>query len=108
MTIPNASEQNAIMRVITHLAKVAENPRVIAPDQSEVTPEHLAWMCNEIIARVDGMPSDKLNRWIGFIQGALAAQGFISVQEERDRTRPIYHELYKLMQIDIPPTVERG
>ncbi len=39
-------------------------------------------------------PSDKMHRWLGFVQGVLAARGAIRVDEERNYTRPIFQELY--------------
>lgn len=52
------------------------------------------------------LPTDKISRWIGFIQGVLAADGFLDVKEERDSTRPIFHRAYKAMGVEIPKTKE--
>jgi hypothetical protein len=35
-----------------------------------------------------------MHRWLGFVQGVLAARGAISVDEERNYTHPIFHKLY--------------
>ena len=55
-------------------------------------PEHLLWMCEHCSIRVRddgfGYPVGKYSRWLGFIQGCLIMQGWTTVQEERDRTRP--------------------
>lgn len=55
-------------------------------------PEHLLWMCNHCIPQIrdDGMgfAVHKYSRWIGYIQGCLISQGFTTVEEERNRTRP--------------------
>lgn len=96
------------MRVIIGLQSHVESkgePRYL--DQAEVSKENLAWMLNKLMADLDGLPSDKVNRWIGFVQGVLAAQGYMSVKEERDRTRPLFHDAYKKNGNDIPPTLER-
>lgn len=103
----NGFEQAALTQVAAGLARLVERQELIAPDQTEVSMENLAWMCDEIIRKSDQLPSDKLNRWIGFVQGVLACRGFMSVAEERDRTREIFHRMYKLTGVAIPPTVER-
>ncbi len=51
---------------------------------------HLRWMCDELLDNLGTMPADKSGRWIGFIQGVMAANRVLDVDEERNRTRPIY------------------
>ena len=36
---------------------------------------------------------DKANRWLGFVQGVLIAGGVLTIEGERDFTRPIFHAL---------------
>lgn len=38
-------------------------------------------------------PLMKLNRWLGYIQGTLIAQGKTTVEIERDWTRPLFRPL---------------
>lgn len=72
---------------------------------NETTPEHLRWMVDQCWANLDDWPVDKTSRWIGYIQGVLAAlSSTFSVSAERDRTRPFFHRAYALMDIDIPGT----
>lgn len=48
----------------------------------------------ETVASCDAaLPICKLNRWLGYIQGALITRGILSVREERDATRPIFRPL---------------
>lgn len=49
---------------------------------------------------------DKLNRWLGFIQGVLFMDGLIDIDEERDFTRPLFHAYYANNGIPIPPSVD--
>ena len=56
--------------------------------------EHLVWMIGECLLNIRTMQIDKLSRWIGFIQGVLAANGLLDVDEERERTRPLFHKAY--------------
>jgi hypothetical protein len=39
------------------------------------------------------MPLNKLNRWLGYIQGTLIALEITTVQAERDWTRPLFRPL---------------
>lgn len=40
---------------------------------------------------------EKLNRWLGYIQGYLIAHGITTVEIERDWTRPIFTPLDKAL-----------
>lgn len=51
--------------------------------------DHLRDMI-ETIKATPSMPIDKMARWVGFIHGVLASRGVLSVDAERDRTRPIF------------------
>ena len=68
---------------------------------------NLVWMKQHCIDEIETLPIDKINRWIGFIQGALAAQGMLDVTKERDRTRPFFHEAYNELEIDIPESLTK-
>ncbi len=41
----------------------------------------------------DKMPLNKLNRWLGYIQGVLISNGLTTVEIERDWTRPLFSPL---------------
>lgn len=41
----------------------------------------------------NGAPLNKLNRWLGYIQGVLIMTGQTTVKEERDFTRPLFRHL---------------
>ena len=57
--------------------------------------DHLVWMCDKLLKDgVPYMPIDKSGRWIGFVQGVMAANGCLDVDAERDRTRPLYERAY--------------
>lgn len=42
---------------------------------------------------VDGLPLNKLNRWLGYIQGTLIAWHLTTVEAERNWTRPLFRPL---------------
>jgi hypothetical protein len=44
--------------------------------------------------------SDKLSRWVGFLQGVLVSRNFIRVEEERNFTRTIYKPIYNQLGLD--------
>ncbi len=56
--------------------------------------EHLRWMIQEMAAEIESTQADehrwsgaKLNRWLGFIQGTLQAEGMVSIGMLRDQSR---------------------
>lgn len=51
-------------------------------------------------------PIDKSNRWIGFIQGALFAEGLLNIEDERHFTRPMFHAYYNAQGIAVPETID--
>ncbi len=44
---------------------------------------HLQWMCDQIQLHADEWPATKLNRWVGFVQCAMMANGLIDLQEAK-------------------------
>lgn len=68
---------------------------------------HLRWMADHLLANMDVFPTDKTSRWIGFIQGVMTTKGALDVKSERDRTRPLFHEAYREIGLEIPESAER-
>lgn len=52
--------------------------------------EHLIWMCNEIIKNYNKWNVQKLNRWLGFIQGIMVAIEITTVDKQRDLITEIF------------------
>lgn len=75
-------------------------------NNGSTTRKNLRWMCAKCLEEIDNWPTDKISRWIGFVQGVLAAQHHLDVSAERDRTRPFFHEAYEAMGLDRPQTSE--
>lgn len=65
---------------------------------------HLRAMCREAIGSPD-MLVDKQSRWLGYVQGIMTVHGLLDVEEEREFSRPIFHQAYRAMGIDIPSPV---
>ena len=51
-------------------------------------------------------PADKSSRWIGFVQGVLFSVGLLNVDDEREFTRPLFHEYYCRSGLDIPESID--
>jgi len=41
------------------------------------------------------MSEDKISRWLGFVQGVMTVYGWVTVEEERETTRPLFHKAYE-------------
>lgn len=65
------------------------------------------WMIDQCLKNATTMPLDKLNRWIGFVQGVLAVRGYLDVDAERERTRPLFHAAYRENWMRPPESQER-
>jgi hypothetical protein len=75
-------------------------------EDGETSYKNLRWMVQTCLDEIHTMPLDKVSRWVGFIQGVLATKGLLSVSEERDRTRPLFHEAYAAMGLGKPESRE--
>lgn len=64
------------------------------PEYDKCTKVHLMNLCDVAIQNINDqtMHYGKLCRWLGFIQGVMCASGLITVEEERDFTRPIFKD----------------
>lgn len=85
--------------VYSHLATRYKSIIINNPNKLKELPErcssvNLIALCDEIVSNGNSYPSDKLNRWIGFIQGVLSTVGIICVDKERNLTRPVLHMLH--------------
>jgi len=88
-----------------YLAVLGDGPLA---DGDETSTANLAWMCRRALEGADTLPVDKLSRWLGFVQGVLAARGAISVAAERDFSRPLFHAAYWGEGTAVPPTIGRA
>lgn len=55
--------------------------------------EHVAWMCEEMAPTIEGdtFPGEaayrRYERWVGFVQGVMWAEGIFSIEELRQHVR---------------------
>lgn len=61
------------------------------PDTSETGASHLLWMLNEIQDGCNDMSETKRHRWLGYIQGVMVMKNLITVDDERNATRPVFN-----------------
>jgi hypothetical protein len=58
-------------------------------------PSHLEWMCDMIERHADDWPSNKLHRWIGFVQSAMIANRMLDLDGAKalfDKAKVAYAE----------------
>ena len=63
-------------------------------------------LIDEGILKSETLPIDKLNRWLGYVQHYLINLNLISIEGERDFSRPLFHEAYKTENVSIPESIE--
>lgn len=88
----------------THVNVIYDWPQI---NDAETSAEHLLWMCSTAIENIEAWPIDKLSRWLGFVQGVLSTGRYISVETERNFSRPLFHEAYREAGAVIPETKDR-
>lgn len=49
---------------------------------------HIAWMCDTLLQE-ENFDDEKLNRWLGFIQGALWSAGLCSIDDLRNDVKGV-------------------
>lgn len=86
-------------------SNILQNTGDFASNVQGCTREHLLWMCETAQAQGSTWPIDKLSRWLGFVQGVLTMNGLLSVETERDFSRPLFHAAYAAQGVSTPPTV---
>jgi len=77
-----------------YLPLLDSDPPELHGFKAECQGPHLARLCREAIENGHQYPFDKMNRWLGFTQGVLAAAGLVDVNVEREATRPLLHSLH--------------
>lgn len=69
------------------IPKAARNPHGIGK-------QHAMWMIEEVLANEHTWPSDKLNRWIGYLQCLLVLNRIRTLDELREEmTAQVIHEM---------------
>jgi len=100
----NTAEHEVMIKLFEHYEEIILR---YSDDKSECSENKcdnrsLQRLCWEVIDNGQQYPYDKVNRWLGFVQGVLAARGVIDVDIERYFTRPLLHSLYS----EVPPSFD--
>lgn len=74
--------------VLNRYRKMLKAFEPVCLQEPGTAPQHLLWMLNEIETFAD---LSKAMRWLGFVQGSLIAQGYTTVKQERNFTRPYFN-----------------
>lgn len=68
-----------------------------SPDlPKSLRPNHLLWMCDQIVQHASDWPETKLHRWVGFVQGAMIANRMINLDGAKamfDKAKNAFGEL---------------
>lgn len=62
----------------------------------------IAGLCDDALQHLHELPVDRLSRGLGFVQGVLAANGLLDVDQERRRNRTAFQRAYQAMGLDLP------
>jgi hypothetical protein len=85
-------ESKDLIMLFERYRLIMQETQLPFPNQDQCGRTHLIHLCHEAIFRIEttSMPYGKVCRWLGFIQGVLCSAGIITVEQERDFTRPIF------------------
>lgn len=75
-------------------------------DIEECSKEHLIYMCDYAVKNILDFPDDKTSRWLWYIQWIMINNKLISVNEERDFSRKLFHKVYEKNLIKIPKSID--
>ena len=79
-----------------HYAMINRYKNIIA-EQTVLDKVYWTQYCNTALEITN---TDKLSRWVGFLQGVLFSNGLITVAAERDYSRNLYKPVYESMGVD--------
>lgn len=108
------------MTIIQASRQIFENYLEILKDQFVIEDKkhtqerilQLIAMCQTVVnhtspydSGVSAMTEDKVSRWLGYVQGIMTVYGWITVAQERETTRPLFHQAYADLGIEKPPSI---
>lgn len=99
-----AETQRAAFERCAAIIKDAPWEKIIRRSKTDLG--HLMEMCQVGAANAGAWPADKTGRWLGYVQGCLAARDMLDVDAERDLTRGDFRTAYALMGVAVPETVQ--
>jgi len=104
-----ASVRQATAALFRRYAALLEGAADDAPPPDPLAgADNLRWMCRTALENIDTYPVDKLSRWLGYVQGVLTMRGAVTVNGERNFSRPLFHAAYAAEGTAVPPTRSMG
>lgn len=89
-------EQDVLKKLFLRYNRIiVDNKQVLTGLPERCNYENLLSLTEEAIKNIESYPTDKMHRWMGFVQGILSVKGLISVDEERNYTRPLLHSYHE-------------
>ena len=92
-TVNDIKKRNIVF-LFEHYIDIIENTsEYINTQQSATTADAMVALCKSAIAEYDTFhaiddDNAKVNRWLGYIQGMLICIGLLTIEDERNFTRP--------------------
>jgi hypothetical protein len=80
--MPNNNEMIMAMAERCSDMILQSGERGLAQPQS-LQPQHLQWMCKQLVEHAGDWPAIKLHRWLGFVQGAMIANRIVDLDGAR-------------------------
>jgi hypothetical protein len=105
-SITNPSVDTALLKeLIVALCRDLEESLDEIPDGTAARLRCQA-MLTEMQERTDKFSPLKLFKWLGFVEGVLWQCDVLSIDVQRNKTRPIIHAIHKCLGMDIPETID--
>ena len=108
MTITQATRQ-----IFLHYSLILD--KVFLEEKNTHTLERilqLKAMCQTVISNTsqydkgyNKMTEDKISRWLGYVQGIMTIYGWITIAEERETTRSLFHQAYEDAGLSKPASI---
>lgn len=80
--------ERACRETVALLKRLDPELKVLRQPEHETRPGHLAWMLVEAGLFYHQGKIEKANRWLGFVQGSMAADGYATVEELKRANMP--------------------
>lgn len=115
--VTNNIKRKNIQFLFNHYIEIIQtNSTTLDSKLEHTTSVQLTELCHEGIAKYDDFfeldnDNSKVNRWLGYVQGVLITTGLLTVDGERDFTRPYLTEHRRIEDIEpkdeYPPETDK-
>lgn len=92
----NEKEKEAVQLLFPrYLVLIEDHKESICKKVRQFKADYLYSLCKDAVDNHENYSFNELSKRLGFVQGLLATDGIIDVDEERDFTRPILHAIHE-------------